>query len=122
MKGWALLALRLWIGFIFVYHGYPKLTGGFGPFGMPGWVGIIVGIVEVVFGLALIIGWGFPWITYPLMIVIAVAWLFMQVPGITLTPFKIGAGVERDLLIFIGLWISALFGPGMFALSRKRRR
>ena len=115
MKGWALLALRLWIGFIFIYHGYPKLTGGFGPFGMPGWVGIIVGIVEVVFGLALIIGWGFPMVTYPLMVVIAVAWLFMQIPkGIT-------SGSERDLLIFISLWISALFGPGMFALSRKRR-
>ena len=116
LRGWALLALRLWIGFIFVYHGYPKLTGGFGPFGLPGWVGIIVGIVEVVFGLASIIGGGFPWVTYPLMVVIGVAFLFMQIPnGIT-------AGSERDLLIFICLVVLAAFGAGKLALAKKRSK
>jgi len=115
VRGWALLALRLWVGFIFVYHGYPKITAMPELLGLPGWVGLIVGLVEVVFGLALIVGWGFPWVTYPLMIVIGVAFLFMQIPqGIT-------AGSERDLLIFISLVVLYAFGAGKLALTKKKK-
>lgn len=63
LKPIALLLLRLGLGFIFVYHGYPKLfththqvVQEFSKMGFPSYFGYIAGIVEFFGGSLLILG------------------------------------------------------------------
>src|ERR1700740_451286 len=58
----ALLLLRLALGVIFLYHGYPKLSysqrwvENFAHMGFPGYFAYIAGVLEVFCGALLIIG------------------------------------------------------------------
>jgi putative oxidoreductase len=58
----ALLLLRLAIGLIFIYHGYPKLAhpgamnGMFIQHGMPGYFATITGVLETFGGALIILG------------------------------------------------------------------
>jgi len=115
-QGYSLFILRVIVGAIFIYHGFPKITGMPELLGLPGSIGLLVGLVEVIFGFLLLIGFGFPWTIYPLMGVIIVAWLFVQIPrGIT-------TGSERDLLIFLCLFVLHSFGMGKYALRFKKKK
>lgn len=109
---YSLLFLRIVIGAVFVYHGWPKLFSQPELLGLPGFVGFLVGIVEVVFGVLILLGVGFPWVTYPLGVVILVALFFMQLPkGIT-------AGSERDLIIAAVLFLLGAIGPGKYSMQK----
>ena len=63
LKPLALLLLRLGLGIIFVYHGYPKLFGntraamqGFEHMGFPGYFAYVAGVIELFGGIMLIFG------------------------------------------------------------------
>ena len=63
LKPLALLILRLTLGVIFVYHGYPKLftqthdtIGKFQHMGFPGYFAYLAGVIEFFGGAMLIVG------------------------------------------------------------------
>jgi len=63
LKPLALLILRLALGVIFVYHGYPKLftqthdtMGKFVHMGFPGYFAFLAGVIEFFGGAMLIVG------------------------------------------------------------------
>jgi putative oxidoreductase len=63
LKPLALLLLRLGLGIIFIYHGYPKLFGntrgamqGFEHMGFPGYFVYVAGVIEFFGGIMLIFG------------------------------------------------------------------
>ena len=101
----ALLALRLVIAAIFIWHGYPKVAspegviGFFSGLGLPGWLGPVVGAVEIVAGLALAAGFRHRWASAPLVVIIIGALVLVQIPrGIT-------GSLERDVLILASLLV-----------------
>ncbi len=114
LQSLSLLLVRIVIGLIFIIHGWPKITGMPELLGLPSFVGLIVGLVEVIFGFLVLIGFGFPYTTYPLIIVILVALLGVQYPR------GIGAGSERDTLILVTLVLLSIFGAGKYALMKKK--
>ncbi len=120
VKGISLFLLRVLVGLVFVWHGYPKIGSSPALLGLPGEIGMLVGIVEVVFGILLIIGLWFPYIIYPLFAVIIVALLGVQIPGSM--ERGIGSGLERDLLIFVSLIVMYAFGLGKWAFPNKKRK
>lgn len=114
-----LFGSRLLIAFIFLWHGFPKAINPsmaidkFIGFGLPGLLGPIIGIVEVVAAVALVIGVFHRWTNLLLAAVIAGAILTVQLPG------GFTAGLERDLLILFGTLLLSLYGPGLWALENK---
>lgn len=117
----SLLALRIIVGVIFVYHGWPKLFTSPELLGLNGFVGFLVGAVEVLFGILLILGTGFPWATYPLMVVILVALAFVQIPG-CFAKASLTSGFERDFLILAVLFVLNSFGAGKYAMQKSSVR
>lgn len=122
----ALVALRIAIGGIFAAHGAQKLfvygiegvTGAFGGMGipMPGLVGPLTGVVELLAGLALVVG------------------LLTRLAGLGLSVVMLGAigfvhinagfwapnGVEFPLALLAGAATLALSGAGRFSLDALR--
>ncbi len=116
-KGVGIFLLRLLVGGIFLYHGVPKLMNMagtmqfFSSLGLPGFVGVLVGILEVVGGILLIIGLWTKWAAYVLAIIIAGAIILASGRnGIT-------AGLERDVLILVSSLVIAWSAPGRIAID-----
>ena len=111
--------LRLGLGVLFVAAGIMKLTnvGGvvdlLSGIGFPGatfWAWLLL-LVEIVFGLLVLVGWKVKWTTIPLIVVIVVAILTVSI--------KAGAmAALKDFVILTGLISLMLSGPGAFALSK----
>jgi len=101
----SLLALRLVIAAIFLWHGVPKLlhVGStmetFVRWGLAGWLGPIVGCVEALAGGMLVLGVKHQWAAGALLVVIVGAILIVQLPG------GISSGLERDTLILASLLV-----------------
>ena len=118
----ALFILRWIIISIFLYHGLPKaIDWGFAAekfvgFGLPGFLGPLTGIAEVIASGFLIVGFQNRWVNYVLMFIMAGAIATVQLPGAIKT-LEYTAGLERDLMILIGCWISAICGPGILSLD-----
>ena len=109
----ALLLLRILIGLIFVYHGFPKLFSMPSLLGLPSFIGLIIGILEVGCGLLLVLGYGSPYVNYPLIAIMIVALFGVQLKrGIT-------SSSERDLLILIVLIFLTTIGFGKYSLDKK---
>ncbi|HLD12120.1 MAG TPA: DoxX family protein [Candidatus Nanoarchaeia archaeon] len=122
MKDWSLLALRVVMAAIFIWHGIPKvmslgsITSDFvGIF--PGWVGPIVGILEILAGIALLIGFWHKRATMILGCIIIVAIIAVQLPGAL--ERGVSAGIERDILILTGLWVVMTHGAGKYAIHEE---
>ena len=58
------------------------------------------------------------WANYALMFIIAGAIVTVQIPK-ALQAGEYTAGLERDLLILVGCWISAVFGAGALSWITK---
>ncbi len=120
---YGLLALRVIIISIFLYHGFPKAINWamasekFVGFGLPGFLGPITGIAEVIASGFLIVGFQNRWANYALMFIMAGAIATVQLPKAIKTG-EYTPGLERDLMILAGCWISAIFGAGAFSLDR----
>lgn len=137
---WSQLALRLMVGYGFIWHGYSKLgnPAGFANvlhnLGVPGphlmtWLTILA---EIGGGLAVLLGVGIRWACVPMLAVLIVAMItvhgpygFSAVKLVSVTPdgIKFGPpGIETNLLYGACLIALVLGGPGPYALGTLPRK
>lgn len=135
-SSWALVPLRLIIGFGFMAHGYAKLSRG--PQGFAGILQTIgvpspalaawsTSLIEFVGGLAIMAGAFVPIVSIPLVVIMLVALLTIHLPygfsSIKLMAVTEGVpqfgtpGYEMNLLYIAGLITLAFGGPGPFAID-----
>ena len=133
---WALLPLRLIIGFGFMAHGYAKLSAGPQKFaGMLQTIGVpapslaawMTALVEFFGGLAVMAGAFIPIVSIPLAIVMLVALFTIHLPfgfssiklmGITESGPQFGTpGYEVNLLYLAGLLTLVLGGAGPLSID-----
>ncbi len=113
---YALLILRLTLVAIFLYHGLPKAifwsmaTAKFVKFGLPGFLGPITGIAEVIASISLLFGRFWKASNLVLLFIIAGAIVTVQLPNFLADSSKV-AGLERDLLILVGHLTLLAFVP-----------
>lgn len=121
-----LLLTRLLVAAIFLWHGLPKAidpamaAAKFVDFGLPGPLGPVIGILEVAAALLLLAGLLEFWSAAVLGIIIVGALVTVQIPG------GVTAGLERDLLILVGILVLMTHEPSRprlagLAKSRARR-
>jgi putative oxidoreductase len=125
-KNFGLLIIRLGLGIMFIYHGYPLLIGGVkmwerlggsttyvGIHFLPVMWGLLAALVETVGGFLLIIGLAFRPVCLLLVINLAVA---------ALSHFGKGQGLDgasnaiEDAVMFAGL---LFVGPGRYSIDKK---
>src|SRR5258708_491790 len=140
-SNWYAIPLRLIVGFGFMEHGYAKLARGPDDFanilhalGMPAptWLSWATVLVELLGGLAVIVGAFIPLASIPMTFVLLVAIFTVHLPygfssiklqSVTAAGAHFGQpGYETDLLYLAGLAALVLGGSGPFALDRLRRR
>ena len=118
-SNYALLALRILLVVIFLYHGVPKAIfwpaamEKFVGFGLPGFLGPITGIVEVIASVLLLFGRFWKITNLVLIFIIAGAIATVQIPNFLGDASKV-AGLERDLLILVGHLTLLAFNPKEF--------
>jgi len=118
----ALLLLRVALGAIFLYHGYPKLFGHtrealqwFAQHGLPSFFAYIAGIVEC-FGGCLLIAGLFTRLA-GLLLAGEMAIALWKVHGILANPWKV-ANYELPLALATVAFALAVLGAGPVALDR----
>ncbi|WP_281848274.1 DoxX family protein [Dyella sp. GSA-30] len=134
---WAALPLRLIVGFGFMQHGYAKLARGPDDFanilhalGMPfpdllAWATVAI---ELLGGLAVLLGALIPLVSIPMAVVLLVAIFTVHLPNgfssiklqsVTVAGAHFGQpGYETDLLYLAGLIALVLGGSGPLAIDR----
>ncbi|MDJ0899155.1 MAG: DoxX family protein [Xenococcus sp. MO_188.B8] len=116
LQTYALLILRITLVAIFLYHGLPKAifwsmaTEKFVGFGLPGFLGPITGIAEVIASISLLFGRFWKASNLVLLFIIAGAIVTVQLPNFLADAKKV-AGLERDLLILVGHLTLLAFPP-----------
>ena len=122
LKPLALLLLRVAVGVIFIYHGYPKLFGrtreamqGFVHMGFPGYFVYIAGVVEF-FGGCLLIAGLFTRIA-GLLLVGEMAVALWRAHGIILDPLAVH-NYELPLMLLVGAFALASLGAGVVSLDQ----
>ncbi|MEJ7623034.1 MAG: DoxX family protein [Pyrinomonadaceae bacterium] len=142
-NAWALLPLRLIVGFGFAAHGYAKLSKGVDGFaeilqtiGVPAPVLIAwaTTLVEIIGGLAILAGAFVPLVSIPLIVVMLAAMLTVHLPfgfssvklvAMTADGARFGTiGYEVNLLYITCLLTLALSGASPWSVDaiRERRR
>lgn len=116
IKDYAVLSLRIVLGIIFIYHGYPKLFGGLGStaqffasIGIPfaSFFAVVVALVEFFGGIALIIGFLTRWASLFLLIDMIVAFFLVHLKN----GFSIqNGGIEFVLILIAGLITLKILG------------
>ncbi len=113
--------LRIVLGLLFLIPGIGKLTGIAGVAGFFGSLGIpaataaawIVGIIEVLGGLLLLLGWKTEWVVWPLFAVLLVATVLVALPSFATNPSGAIFHV-LGLAVLVSLYAT---GPGKWAVS-----
>lgn len=125
MQPWGLTVLRIMTGLIFLVHGWQKITM-FGVAGFSGFLSqvgvpaasvaaVVVIAVELLGGLALILGLGTRYVAIPLAIDMLVALLAVHLPA----GFFVDAGGYEFVLLLLGASLALFFsGGGALALDR----
>ena len=143
LREWAPLPLRLILGISFIYHGFPKVFSGadhqqfagmLGSIGVParGLMAWVVGLVEVLGGVALIIG-AFVVIASALLTInmlvamfkvhLAAGFSFINVKGMGPDGPIFGLpGYEVNLLYIAGLLTLILAGAGALSVDKMRAK
>lgn len=138
---WAVLPMRMLVGFGFMEHGFAKLSKGPDAFagilqqmGVPlphvaAWLTIGT---ELVGGLALLLGAFVVWASIPMALVLLVAMVTVHLPygfssvrllSVSPSGAKFGpVGYELDLLYLTALVTLALQGPSPFSIDNLRRQ
>lgn len=124
LKKWerhTLLLMRCGLAVIFIYHGYPKLFGGterfvesFQAIGLPAYLVYVTGVIELLGGVALLLGLFTPMAGLLLVLDMAAAmWKYNLNQGIS-------AVREYELPLILGLaaLVTAAAGGGPFSLDR----
>ena len=125
---WAPTVLRLTLGVIMAFHGYQKLTGmtpaGFGNgmldgLGVPAPVAVawVVTLVELVGGIALIVGAGTRVAALANGVVMLGAILLVKSDVGLIAPQGAGAGAELDLALLALAVGVLLLGPGRLSVD-----
>lgn len=118
-KNYGPTILRISLAALFLFTGISKLMNPSGIAGMLAGLGFpastalgwIVLLSEVVFGLALLVGWKTKYAVWPLIIILAVATIFVSVPSgnwVNVLFHLVGAAALLSLL---------LSGPGKLAVD-----
>ncbi len=125
---WALTVLRIVTGIVFLMHGWQKLAmmgiGGFagflGQLGIPGAeaAAVVVTAIEVIGGLALILGIGTRWVAIPLACDMLVALVTVHLAA---GFFVSEGGYELVLLLLAASVALILGGSGALALENQVR-
>jgi putative oxidoreductase len=117
----ALLLLRVAIGIIFIYHGYPKLFAharetmtAFAHMGVPGYFSVIAGVLEF-FGGCLLIAGLFTRIA-ALLLAGEMAVALWRVHGLISKPTVV-SNYEFPLSLAVGAFALACFGAGLLSLD-----
>ena len=123
IKDYAVLSLRIVLGIIFIYHGYPKLFGGlagtaqfFASIGMPcaSCFAVVFGLVEFFGGIALIIGFLTRWASLFLLIDMIVAFFSVHLKN----GFSVqNGGIEFVLILIAGLITLKTLGAQKFSID-----
>jgi putative oxidoreductase len=140
-RRWAVLPLRLIVGFGFIVHGVAKWSRGPENFGklleqigapLPTATAWVVTLVEVFGGLAILVGAFVAIASIPLIVSMLVAMFTVQLPygfsavntiGLTPSGPVFGPpGYEINLLYIAALLAVALAGPGTWSVDRWRDR
>ncbi len=140
---WAALAIRLAVGGIFFIEGLLKFlrpgelgAGRFAKIGLPApeFFGPFVGGVELLGGLLILLGLRTCWAAWPLLGVMAVAFVSVKIPillghgfaGFELRPLphygflSMMHEARNDLSMIAGLSYLLLAGPGSWSLDERR--
>jgi putative oxidoreductase len=122
LKPLALLLLRLGLGVIFIFHGYPKLfthtreaMQGFAHMGFPGYFVYIAGVVEFFGGCLLIVGL-FTRIA-GLLLAGEMAVALVKVHGLLSNPTNVD-GYQFPLALAVGAFALAALGAGLISLDQ----
>jgi putative oxidoreductase len=120
--------LRVVLGIIFFVHGLDKFQGGientvgwFESISLPGFLAYVVAVVELVGGLALIIGFCTRIVSAILVILLAVATLKVKL-GVGFLGNGQMAGYELDLALLVIALYLALSGSYLLSLDSLLRR
>ena len=126
----ALLILRVLIGVVFLMHGVGKIQGGIPGVGaflgqvgfpVPVFFGYVLTFVEVLGGIALIIGVFTRLSALLLSIVMILAIITVKASvGLIAAPGSGGTGAELDIALLAGLLAVLLQGPGRYAVEAGR--
>src|ERR1700734_4387463 len=121
LKPLALLLLRLGLGIIFVYHGYPKLfthtretMQGMAHMGFPAYFAYIAGVFEFFGGLLLIVGL-FTRVA-GLLLALEMAVALVKVHGMISNPMAV-ENYQFPLAMAIGSFALAGVGAGLISLD-----
>lgn len=112
-----LLSVRLGLAAVFIVHGAMKLAtvsatmAMFVKMGLPGWLGVIVGIAELLGGVAMLLGVYMKYAGYALATV--------MVGAILAVKWKMGfvSGWEFDFMLLAAAIGMAWTGPGAYAVE-----
>lgn len=128
-KNFGLLIIRVGLGIMFIYHGFPKLQGGVktwemlghatGNVGIHFWPvvwGLLSALVEAVGGFLLIIGLVFRPVCILLVIDLAVAALFHLHQTGPEGGLMAASHAIEDAIVFAGL---LFVGPGKYSADKK---
>ncbi|HKN59660.1 MAG TPA: DoxX family protein [Candidatus Acidoferrales bacterium] len=121
LKPLALLLLRVALGVIFIFHGYPKLTHSpqwvenFGHMGLPGYFAYIAGVLEV-FGGAMLIAGIFTRIAGPLL-AIEMGVALVKVHGLLSNPSNVH-NYEFPLVLCASSFVLATVGAGLISIDQ----
>ncbi|MCU6599502.1 DoxX family protein [Peribacillus frigoritolerans] len=117
--------LRVMLGISFFLHGLSKFKGGlentsgwFQSIGIPGFMAYVVGIIELVGGIALIIGLGTRIISALLVFIMAGAIVYVKFPAGFMGNGE-GSGYELDLVLMIIALHLVLNGSRFLAIDSK---
>jgi putative oxidoreductase len=134
---WVTLVLRLVMGVGFIVHGWAKLSRGTAGFGkLLAWIGVpfpqvsaaITSCIELIGGIALLLGLWTRFTVIPLAITMLVALFtinirygFSSIKTIGLTPegpIFGPPGYEINLVYLAGLFVLLLLGPGKWSVEQ----
>jgi putative oxidoreductase len=138
---WAVVPMRILVGYGFIEHGFAKLSGGPDAFAgilqqldvpLPHVATWLTIATELVGGLALLLGAFVAWASIPTAIVLIVAMVTVHLPygfssvkllGVSASGAQFGpVGYELDLLYLAALLILALQGPGPLSIDNLRQQ
>jgi len=138
---WAVLPMRILVGFGFIEHGFAKLSRGPDAFAgilqqlgvpLPHVVTWLTIGTEILGGLALLLGAFVVWASIPTAGVLLVAMVSVHLPygfssvrllSVSASGAQFGpVGYELDLLYLAALLILALQGPGPLSIDEVRQR